>query len=355
MELTGFGRGKLILFGEHAAVYGLPAVGIPLPMETHVHITIPKESTGDWDLTPVEEPFRAAVASILDRAADLNPVVARNPGRVAITSSVPSGTGFGSSAAVSVAFAKVFSTSPYQNLGISHREIWEFANRLETAFHGTPSGIDTGLALSAGMRIFRGEPSLVDGPPPAPVLPDSEELESISFCFVAGSIPRRGDTKTHVADIHRRLREGDTGLRASLRRLGEISEEAARYLRISAVSGSTQIEAIDESARHERLAAVGERALEAHEILSKMGLSTDALDAILEVGRRYGALGGKLSGAGGGGAFFLLFADREATVACLQELSRNHPTTPASRPDRPLPDMHLWSFEWTPRGAVSLA
>ena len=56
---------------------------------------------------------------------------------------------------------------------------------------------------------------------------------------------------------------------------------------------------------------LGRLAGEAQELLAALGVSTPALDRILEAGRAAGALGGKLSGAGGGGAFFLVCSDED--------------------------------------------
>mgnify|MGYP006275803683 CR=1 FL=1 len=352
MELTAFGRGKLILFGEHACVYGLPAVGLPLPMETHVHLTLPSDG---WDLSEVEEVYRGAIESVLSRAETAVPVTSRWPGKVTVTSSVPVATGFGSSAAVCVAFAKIFSSAPYQNLGTSHREIWELANELEKAFHGTPSGIDTGLSLSAGMRVFRGEGSIGDGQMGVNgVLPDSEEFESIPIYFVTGAVPRHAGTKELVGGVHERVRAGETAVITALSELGAIAEEAAAALRPAGKAGSTERpvakqEEID--ARYENLARLTEAA---QDRLSFLGLSNPQVDEIIQTGKDNGALAGKVSGAGGGGAFFLLCPSKNAARACLARLAKQHPQPAEAKPGRPLPDMHLWAFEWTPRGAVSL-
>ncbi len=65
----------------------------------------------------------------------------------------------------------------------------------------------------------------------------------------------------------------------------------------------------------ERLTRLGELAWQAQERLAELELSTPELDALLEQGRRAGALGGKLSGAGGGGAFYLIFAEPQAALS----------------------------------------
>ncbi len=352
MELTAFGRGKLILFGEHACVYGLPAVGLPLPMETHVHLSLPADS---WDLSQVEEVYRGAIESVLRRAESAIVSTARRPGKVTVTSSVPVATGFGSSAAVCVAFAKIFTSAPYQNLGTSHREIWELANELEKAFHGTPSGIDTGLSLSAGMRVFRGDGSIGDGETGLPgVLPDSEEFESIPIYFVTGAVPRSAGTKELVAHIHEKVRSRESTVIGALSELGAIAEEAASTLRPTAKPGRTGMPEVSESEFQERYGNLARLTDAAQDRLAFLGLSNPEVDQAIRVGKEHGALAGKVSGAGSGGAFFLVCPSKQAARTCLAQLAENHPRPAEAKPGRHVPDMHLWAFEWTPRGAVSL-
>ena len=71
---------------------------------------------------------------------------------------------------------------------------------------------------------------------------------------------------------------------------------------------------------------LGELCWQAGGILGQLGLGTGDLDRLLDEGRGCGALGGKLSGAGGGGAFFLLFASRpeaEGGAARLRAAARS--------------------------------
>jgi mevalonate kinase len=97
-----------------------------------------------------------------------------------------------------------------------------------------------------------------------------------------------------------------------LERLGRLAAAAAEILR----GGKEQSAPRD----------LADLALEAQSILRGLDLSTPELDSLIREGQAGGALGGKLSGAGGGGAFFLICPDPDTAhgaAAALQGLSRS--------------------------------
>jgi mevalonate kinase len=164
-------------------------------------------------------------------------------------------------------------------------EAWQLAHQAERIFHGTPSGIDTGLALHQGLFAFRPQP---------PGLPSIERLPSPRLWLVSAAVPREGDCRALIGGLAERMRVGDRRVRSAMDELGRIAHEAESLLR-SAAPGSL----------------LGRSADAAMAILRGIGLSTPGLEALLAAGRRAGASGGKLSGAGGGGAFYLVAENRE--------------------------------------------
>jgi mevalonate kinase len=291
-RFEGTGRAKLLLFGEHAAVYGHPAVGLSLPEAMHAEIVL-GGGTG-WRFPGAERGERGRLAQLLRRFGRIIPGMRAVPGgEVHLDSGIPRGQGFGSSAALCAALAAALCAAldrPEQPAGI-----WAYAHEAERLFHGTPSGIDTGLALLDGLYMFHPDP---------PRLPEARRLEAPEMPLLVGSVPRKKESGDLIRGLAARMRGGE---RIAVRLIGELGDIARRSAELLDVGRGEPAPG--------RLAALGDLASQAQERLAALELSTPELDELLAAGRRAGALGGKLSGAGGGGAFFMVFADREAAFS----------------------------------------
>lgn len=291
-RLQGVGHAKLLLFGEHAAVHGHPAVGLSLSETTIAELTL--EEHAGWRFPGRRDAARGGEDAVLARMLSRLHELARGPGpgggKARFTSDIPPGLGFGSSAALCAAAAAALGAG-----SAGTEALWGWAHEAERLFHGTPSGIDTGLALLDGLYLFQ---------PAPPGLPSVRRLSGLPLHLVVGAVPRHGDTNTLVRGLAQRVAAGDRRAAEDLRELGHIARRAADLL-----DGSGE--------REGRLAGLGELANAAQLLLSGQGLSTAELDGLLGEGLSRGALGGKLSGAGGGGAFFLicLGADGAARIA----------------------------------------
>jgi mevalonate kinase len=158
--------GKAILLGEHAAVYGYPA----LVTAVDLRLTVTARATGDGRIT-VDGPseFRtgamsAAEAMGLSRGAEAPgdrlaylacgaalahadaPAVTGLALRIA--SDIPPGSGLGSSAALSVGVVAAVFTA--LGLRVAAETIAEVAKRVEARQHGRPSGVDVEAVLRGG-------------------------------------------------------------------------------------------------------------------------------------------------------------------------------------------------------------
>lgn len=297
--VTAAAHGKLLLFGEHAAVYGRPAVGVTLPLTLTVYIT--RESDGSISAPGLPAEKLRRILDAIQRARALDNLKLPESFKLSVESSIPEGRGFGSSAALCAALAKgLVETASFSG----HAEaqlIWKLAHAMEHTFHGSPSGIDTGLALYPGLSLFRSAP---------PGLPSRSALRGLPLHLLAIAVPRRGTTGELVADIKTRMNEGDVATQRAIRELGETAEEAARLLGDPSHADEERLPSAAD--RNERLMSLARLSSHAQEVLRSLGLSSPDVDRILEKGVEYGALGGKLSGAGGGGALFLLYRDRAA-------------------------------------------
>ena len=307
----GVGYGKLLLFGEHAVVHGYPAVGIGC--ERRITVTFDTDNDSGDAARTVEIAGRQTLAHGLgaedaatfrravERALTAAGIPETTPGYIRIESDLPPGVGLGSSAALAaaIAFETLASGDRAERSTLdeaSKRRVWELAHDIERIYHGTPSGIDTALAVYRGTLAVYPEP---------PRMPRIEALKPrTDMAIVYGYLPRTGATATLVAAIREALDAGNRRTRDALDALGASSRRAIEML----------------AGRSPDAAAFGGLADEAHRHLRSLGLSTSELEECLSAGRRAGALGGKLSGAGGGGAWFLVFDEGEKAEAAAREI-----------------------------------
>lgn len=310
--------GKLLLFGEHAAVYGHPAVGTELDrrLDIRVDATASTADEGAGLVLRLPDGGTEQMTSFAHhaRAVFARHGISRVPVEITLRSTLPVASGFGSSAAFCTALARwalrdeAVEDDPPNPPGserggvsagsgpVSTDIVWALAHDLEHAFHGTPSGIDTGIASWGGTCAFSFDA--------AGQLPSVKQLSVNLPPLVAGSIPRRSTTAELVAGVRRRRDEDPERVNPMLAGLGAIA--------VSAIEADTW-----------DAGELGRLADAAQDLLASLGVSTPQLENLLAAGRQAGATGGKLSGAGGGGAFFLVapsMGDAERIHAKLEAL-----------------------------------
>jgi len=258
--------GKLILAGEHAVVYGHPAIAIAVDRGTTVTL---HADTG---------PTRLGRCAVRDDRV-LPGLLTVLPGeglRVDIDSDLPVGRGMGSSAALSVAVVRAHAALRGEPLDFRTTHARAFGP--ERHFHGDPSGVDHAVsALGGGVRYVK-RPA---GPVITPLdLPDLQ--------LVVVDSGSAGDTGALVAGVRARR----PGIDPLLDRIGSLVDALETGLR-SGASPSDLGAILDEN----------------HSLLRQIGVSTPSLDAIVHTCRTAGAHGAKLAGAGGGGVVLALVDD----------------------------------------------
>jgi mevalonate kinase len=167
--------------------------------------------------------------------------------------------------------------------GAAETEILAAAAAAESVFHRTPSGIDTAAASRGRLGQFDKQNGWRDLPLEAP----------FELCIGLSGQPH--DTGALVASV--------ADLCASTpvaRRLVDAMGDLARAGMDALAEGD--------------IAALARMFNMAHGLLSGVGLSTHALDDLVHIARAAGALGAKLTGAGGGGAVIAIAAEHGEEV-----------------------------------------
>ena len=304
---TASAPGKVYLFGEHAVVYGEPAV--PCAIELRAQVTTEQrddgrlrvhaedlsldgftvEYSGDAGGRPdvdVSKPLLDAAMGYVDGAIEQVRDACDAPDvgfDVTIESEIPLGGGLGSSAAVVV--ATIQAASHELGVSIAPEEIADRAYQVERDVQdGDASRADTFCSTMGGAVRVEGDDCRVLG---APKLP-----------FVVGFDGGAGDTGELVASVRALKSEYDFA-DTVVRTIGDLVREGERAL-----------EAGD-------AAEIGRLMDFNHGLLSALGVSARTLDEMVWAARQAGAMGAKLTGAGGGGCVVAL-DESDATLTTLK-------------------------------------
>jgi hydroxymethylglutaryl-CoA reductase len=277
--------GKIILLGEHAVVYGRPALACGLPLGLGVEVGeaagTPGLTTDRPELAGDDRPARVLAEAARALGIDANALAVR------VRSEVPAGVGLGSSAALAVALVRALAAAVERRL--EPADELALAMRLETVFHGHPSGIDTTAAsLGTCFRFVRGAPATVEpirAPRPLPL--------------VIGFAERSRRTAAAVAAVRARWEADREGQERLFDAIAAVVADG-----VAAVARGD-------------LVALGRAFDRNQRLLATLGVSTPGIAVLVAAAREAGALGAKLTGAGGGGAMIALAPDPTPVAAAL--------------------------------------
>ena len=293
-SFTASAPGKVILFGEHAVVYGQPAIAVPVT-QVRASATLMPNITGSpgevrilapdvgldslWEHLSPENPIGAAVMGVKSTLG-INQVPACT---IKVVSTIPVASGLGSGAAVSVAVIRAL--AGFLGNPLPDEQISALAYEVEKIHHGTPSGIDNTVVTYAQPVYFAQGRAI--------------EIFGVTqpFTILIGDTGLPAPTKESVNDV-----------RAAWK------ADPRTYNRLFAAAGSiakTARQAI-EGGHPEWLGPLMD---ENHELLVKMNVSSPELDNLVSAAKDSGALGAKLSGGGrGGNMIALVKADQVEAV-----------------------------------------
>jgi mevalonate kinase len=286
--ITASAPGKVILFGEHAVVYGQPALAVPVTqVQVRAEIQAAGEGTSvieapDVGLTstledmPAKHPLLQAIRRVQEKL-ELETIP---PFHLRITSTIPVAAGLGSGAAVSVAVARAVST--FLGSPLSDDQVSAIAYQVDQIYHGTPSGIDnTVIAYAQPIWYVRG-------------FPFERLLNAAPFTILIANTGIKSSTGAVVSDLRERWLINPSAYDPIFARIGSISREARRLI---------------ESGQPESL---GQLMNSNHDLLRSLDVSSPELDCLVEAAQRCGAFGAKLSGGGRGGNMIALAPPEKA-------------------------------------------
>ncbi|TDT62847.1 mevalonate kinase [Fonticella tunisiensis] len=294
-KALGEAHSKLILVGEHAVVYGKPAIAIPFPLKVR---SIVEESSGNIMFESAV--YTGPIDSMPMRMKGISECIKETLHylgkpleglRIRIDSAIPLGRGLGSSAAVAVALVR--SLFSFCGQEPSQRELFSFVQIAETHAHGKPSGIDMAAVSSECPIWFEREKE------PIPVKTNGP------LYIVASDTGRIGDTRIAVENVRKRYLLEPEKVEKSLEKIGKIVDEAKNAL----LNGDMYL--------------LGQLLNRNQEELISLGVSDDGLNRLIERARNAGALGAKLTGGGLGGCMIALADSLESARIISSELMKS--------------------------------
>ena len=280
--------GKIILFGEHAVVYGQPALAVPVTQvqadvriekifSPGIRINAPNIQLSErLDKLASSHPLAATVSNTLHalKADSLSSVT------ILIRSSIPVASGLGSGAAVSVAIIRALANHLKKDL--SDEQVSALAYQTEKLYHGTPSGIDNAVVTYAKPVYFiKGQPI------------ETFQVKK-PFTIVIGDTGVPASTKESVRDVRVQHHKNPERYETLFAAIGSIASTARQLI---------------EGGMPESLGPLMD---ENHALLRGMKVSSPELDDLVEAAREAGALGAKMSGGGRGGNMIALVQPKKA-------------------------------------------
>ncbi len=276
------GHGKMILLGEHAVVYGSHAIAAPVPLAMQakvwdsnngIHLLIPR--WGVEEKIRIGEDHKYSIYKSLDLILETLNLNKRSI-KIEVFPHLPRAMGLGGSAALAVAIIRAL--DEHFKLNLSEEDINKLSFESENIIHGSASGIDNTLATYGKFILFqKGDPPKMEDikvEKPIPIVIGLSGIESLTAKMVANV--------NHAWENNKN-----------------------RYEKIFEQIDELTLEAVEAIKKYD-LDQLGELMNINQGLLNALQVSSRELEELIEISRRNGAVGAKLTGGGGGGAMIAL-------------------------------------------------
>ncbi|WP_457754088.1 mevalonate kinase [Thermococcus sp.] len=316
MKVLASAPAKIILFGEHSVVYGKPAIAAAIDLRTYVwaefnkngririeakDIRVPGLTVSFSESEIYFETDYGKAAEVLSYVREAINLVMEEAGQkkgvtVSITSQIPVGAGLGSSAAVAV--ATIGAVSKLLGLELSKEEVAKLGHKTELLVQGASSGIDPTVSAIGGFLYYENG--------------NFEELPAIELPIVVGYTGSSGSTKELVAKVRRSFEEMPDIITPILNSMGKVVEKAKEVI-------------LADYDKEIKFQLLGRLMNINHGLLDALGVSTKSLSDLVYASREAGALGAKITGAGGGGCMYALAPGKQSEVATAIKIAGGMP------------------------------
>ena len=286
IHVTASAPGKTILFGEHAVVYGKPAIAAAV--DKRAYVTIKGRADNRTHVT-VEELGVSGFLDLENGTINSDKVGEQNRGileyvlkslikaqttrsvEVTVKLDIPIGAGLGSSAAVTV--ATIMAASSYNQINLTAHEIAELAHQVELDVQGAASKIDTTLSTHGGVIYLSN---------------NAREFVNLEIDYplpmVIGHTKKTGNTGKLVELVRKKIEAQP----AVMNPIFDSMEAIVNVARKALVNGE-----------HETIGLI----MNINQgLLDAIGVNTEELSNMVFTARKAGAIGSKITGAGGGGS-----------------------------------------------------
>jgi mevalonate kinase len=283
--------GKIILFGEHAVVYGQPAIAVPVTQVKAKAIVTPAPGRPSGDIqvsapeieldSPIRDlPLDHAIARAVELTLEAVGVAQPPACAIRVSSTIPLAAGLGSGAAVTVAIVRALSA--FIGHPLPDEKVNAITFEVEKIHHGTPSGIDNTVVTYAHPVYFIKEQ------------PIQTFMVKEPFTIVIGDTGVPSSTAVAVGDVREGWMAEPDKYNVLFDACGAIARKAKDLIEAGNIN------------------TLGPLMNQNHALLVEMGVSSTDLDRLTQAARDAGAMGAKMSGGGRGGNMIALVKAEDA-------------------------------------------